>query len=314
VRSGSLGFQLSSIGDLVSLPADFDSKRVVSVGRDGSQLALNLPPDRYGNPRISPDGRRLLVESQGSVIETLDLLRGTQAKLTAPALGTSFASWTADGEGVVFRRFNVPFWTAADGSGKAGPVPAGLINDYPSSPGPDPDTILDVRIQPETSGDIFLLSLSGKFQPKPLLATPAYEGGPELSPDRHWMLYQSNESGQPEIYVRRYPAMDRQWQVSEGGGVQARWSSTGREIYYRGGQSMMAVAVNSSGPEPTFGKPAALFADEYDLGQALSIPNYDVTRDGRFIMLRRGSHGSSLRVVIHWTEELKQILAAGGVR
>jgi hypothetical protein len=77
---------------------------------------------------------------------------------------------------------------------------------------------------------------------------------------------------------------------------------------------MMAVAVDSSSAEPTFGKPAALFADEYDFGQAVSIANYDVTRDGRFIMLRRGSHGSSLRVVLHWTEELKQILAAGGVR
>jgi hypothetical protein len=31
-------------------------------------------------------------------------------------------------------------------------------------------------------------------------------------------------------------------------------------------------------------------------------------------MLRRGSQGRSLRVVIHWAEELKQILAAGGVR
>jgi len=314
VRSGSLGFQLSSTGDLVFVPADFDSKRVVSVGRDGSELALNLPPDRYGTPRISPDGRRLLVESRGSHIETLDLLRGTHATLTAPALGTSFASWTADGEGVVFRRFNVPFWAVADGSGKAGPVPAGLINDYPSSPGPDPDTILDVRIQPETSGDIFLMSISGKFQPKPLLATLAYEGGPQLSPNGHWMLYQSNQSGQPEIYLRRYPAMDRPLQVSEGGGVQARWSSTGREIYYRGGQRMMAVAIDSSGAEPRFGKPAALFADEYDFGQAISIANYDVTRDGRFIMLRRSSHGSSLRVVIHWAEELKQILAAGGVR
>jgi Tol biopolymer transport system component len=314
VRSGSLGFQLSSSGDLVFVPADLDSKRVVSVGRDGSELALNLPLDRYGTPRISPDGRRLLVESQGSHIETLDLLRGTHATLTAPALGTSFPSWTADGQGVVFRRFNVPFWTPADGSGKAGPVPHGLINDFPSSPGPDPDTILDVRIQPETSGDIFLMSVSGKFQPKPLLVTPAYEGGPELSPDGHWMLYQSNQSGQPEIYVRRYSAMDRQWQVSEGGGVHARWSSTGREIYYRGGQRMMAVAVDSSGAEPTFGKPAALFADEYDFGQAISIANYDVTREGRFIMLRRGSQGSSLRVVIHWVEELKQILAAGGVR
>ncbi len=77
---------------------------------------------------------------------------------------------------------------------------------------------------------------------------------------------------------------------------------------------MMAVAASLSGAEPSFGKPTALFADEYNFGQGLSIPNYDVTRDGRFIMLRRGTHGSSLRVVIHWTEELKQILAAGGVR
>jgi eukaryotic-like serine/threonine-protein kinase len=314
VRSGSLGFQLSSIGDLVFVPADFDSKRVVSVGRDGSELALNLPLDRYGTPRISPDGRRLLVARDGRVIEALDMLRGTHAKLAPAALGTSFATWTSDGEGVVFRRFNLPFWTATTGSGKAGPVPAGLISDYPSSAGPDPDSVLDVRIQPESSGDLFLLSITGKFQPKPLLVTPAYEGGPELSPDGHWILYQSNESGQPEIYVRRYPAMDRQWQVSEGGGVQPRWSGTGREIYYRGGQHMMAVAIDPSRAEPAFGKPAALFVDEYDFGQTLSIPNYDVTRDGRFIMLRRGSHGSSLRVVVHWAEELNQILAAGGVR
>ena len=314
VRSGSLGFKLSSAGTLVFVPVDFGYNRVVSVGRDGSEVALNLPPNRYNSPRISPDGRRLLIESAGSVIETLDLLRGTRAKLTAGALGTSFSTWTADGEGVVFRRFNVPYWAAADGSGKAGPVPAGLINDYPSSPGPDPDSIFDVRIQPETSGDIFLMSTSGKFQPKPLLVTPAYEGGPQLSPDGRWLLYQSNESGQPEIYLRRYPAMDRQWQVSEGGGLQARWSSIGREIYYRGGQRMMAVALDVSGAEPTFSKPTALFADEYDFGQNISIANYDVTRDGRFIMLRRGTHSGSLRVVIHWTEELKQILATGGVR
>jgi serine/threonine protein kinase len=313
VSSGNLGFELSSTGTLVFVPAEFDYKRVVSVGRDGSEVALNLPPNRYGNPRISPDGRRLLVERTGSVIETLDLLRGTCAKLTAAALGTSFSTWTADSEGVVFRRFNVPFWAAADGSGKAGPVPAGLINDFPTSPGPDSDSIIAVRIQPETSGDIFQMSISGKFQPKPLLVTPAYEGGAQLSPDRRWLLYQSNESGQPEIYVRRYPAVDRAWQVSEGGGVQARWSSTRREIYYRSGQRMMAVAIDASGTRPAFGKPVALFADEYDFGQGISIANYDVTRDGRFIMLRRGAHGSSLRVVVHWTEELKQILAAGGV-
>src|SRR5215469_9783993 len=79
---GSLAFQVSSTGTLVFAPADFDYKRVVSVARDGSELALNLPPNRYGNPRISPDGRRLLIEANQSVIEMLDLARGeTRSKL-----------------------------------------------------------------------------------------------------------------------------------------------------------------------------------------------------------------------------------------
>jgi hypothetical protein len=128
------------------------------------------------------------------------------------------------------------------------------------------------------------------------------------------MVYQSNESGQPEIYVRRYPALDRAWQVSEGGGAQPRWSSTSREIYYRGGQHMMAAAFDASGAEPVFGKPLPLFTDEYDFGVNISMANYDVTRDGRFIMLRRGTQGGRLRAVINWTEELKHVLAAGGVR
>jgi Tol biopolymer transport system component len=157
------------------------------------------------------------------------------------------------------------------------------------------------------------MSISGKFQPKALLMTPAFEGGAQLSPDERWMVYQSNETGQAEIYVRRYPALDRAWQVSEGGGVQPRWSSTGREIYYRGGQHMMAATFDASGADPAFGKPVALFTDVYDFGQNVSIANYDVTRDGRFIMLRRGT-GGRLRAVINWTEELKHVLAAGGVR
>jgi Tol biopolymer transport system component len=311
---GSPAFQVSSAGTLVFEPADFDNKRVVSVARDGSELALNLPPNRYGNPRISPDGRRLSIETDQTVIETLDLARGARARLIAAALGTSYSIWTVDGKGVVFRRYNVPFWVAADGSGQAGPVPSGSVNDFPASAGPDADSFLDTRIQPETSGDVFLISISGKFQPKPLLMTPAYEGGAQLAPDGRWMVYQSNESGQPEIYVRRYPALDRAWQVSEGGGVQPRWSSTSREIYYRGGHYMMAATFDASGAEPTLGKPVALFTDEYDFGPNVSIANYDVTRDGRFIMMRRGTHGGRLRAVINWTEELKHVLAAGGVR
>jgi hypothetical protein len=77
---------------------------------------------------------------------------------------------------------------------------------------------------------------------------------------------------------------------------------------------MIAAPFDASGAEPAFGKPVALFTDEYDFGLNVSIANYDVTRDGRFIMLRRGTRGGRLRAVINWTEELKHVLTGGGVR
>jgi Tol biopolymer transport system component len=89
-----------------------------------------------------------------------------------------------------------------------------------------------------------------------------------LSPDNRWLAYASNESGQFEILVRRFPQPDRQWQVSEGGGTQLRWSVSGREIYYRGGSAVMAVPFDGRTTEPVMGRPQPLFRDEYHLGLA----------------------------------------------
>jgi serine/threonine-protein kinase len=311
VRAGSLGFQLSANGTLVYFPATFDSKRLVSVARDGAELPLALPPGSYGNPRISPDGRRVAIESGGSAIEVIDLVRGTRAIAVPAAPGTAFPMWTADGARLLFRRFSL-FWVAADGSGKGGAIAGGDYSISAASVGPDAGTLIAIVVRPETAGDIYLMSIDGAFPAKPLLATPAYEGSPHLSPDRRWLVYQSNESGQPEIYVRRYPELDRAWPVSEGGGVQVRWSPSGREIYYRGAGRIMVVAFDGRGVEPVLGRPEALFADAYDFGQGITIPNYDVTREGRFLMLRRGTQGGSLKVVLNWTEELKRALAKGG--
>ncbi len=65
VRWGSLGFQVSANGTLLFVPRNLDNKRFVTVGRDGSELPLGLPQGSYGNPRISPDGRRVAVETGG---------------------------------------------------------------------------------------------------------------------------------------------------------------------------------------------------------------------------------------------------------
>ena len=314
IRTGSLGFQVSTTGTLAYVPANFDSKRLVIVGRDGSELPLGLPPGSYGNPRVAPDGRRIAFERDGSVVEAVDLARGTRAVVMPAAVGTNFPVWTADGANLVSRRFNVPFWAAADGTGRAGPIPHGDANTSPGSAGPDGDTIIAVRLLPETAGDLYLLSVRGAFPPKALVATPSYEGSPHLSRDGRWLAYQSNASGTPEVYVRRYPSLDRAWQVSEGGGVQVRWSRASNEIFYRANQQIVAVAFDGSGDEPVLGKPTTLFADVYDFGQGLTIPNYDLTSDGRFLMLRRGTQGGTLRVILNWTEELKGAINRGAVR
>ena len=109
----------------------------------------------------------------------------------------------------------------------------------------NPDYCLIVRVRPETSADVFLMSMRGAFKPKVLVSTPAYEGGAQLSPDGHWLLYQSDASGQPEVYVRRFPGGDRAWQVSEGRSVQPRWSRNSRELYYRSGKHVVAVTCHS---------------------------------------------------------------------
>jgi Tol biopolymer transport system component len=156
---------------------------------------------------------------------------------------------------------------------------------------------------------VFLLSLSGAFEPRPLVSTRAYEGGAQLSPDGRWLAYVSNETGRFEIYLRRFPELDRQWQVSEGGGTQLRWSANGREIYFRSGANLMAVPFGGNAAEPVMGKPMPLFRDEYDMGSGSTNANYDVTADGRFVMLRREPVGGHLRLVLNWTEELKRALA-----
>jgi Tol biopolymer transport system component len=310
---GSLPYQLSPAGTFAYMPSEFDEKRVLVVARDGSERPLELPPGAYATPRVSHDGRRLLVERSQSV-EAFDFERGTFSQIARGTMGTSFPHWSGDDRRVLLRRTTLPIWVASDGSGRSGNVRGGTINDYPGSPGLDPDTVLTVRISPETAGDILLVSITGAEPERALLASKAYEGAPQLSPDGRWLLYQSNESGQPEIYVRDYPALARAWQVSEGGGAQPRWSRDGREIYSRGGGKVVAASFDGRASEPRLGRPTALFADEYDFGPGITSPNYDVMADGRFVFFRRTPLSGRIHVVLNWYAELRRLVDAGGAR
>ena len=105
-----------------------------------------------------------------------------------------------------------------------------------------------------------------------------------------------------------YPGPGDRETISTDGGDEPVWSRDGRELFYRRDEAMMAVPV-VSGSTPPFGRPWQLFRGEYlrDDSAARAAPYYDVTRDGRFLMVQRSASDSpSVVFVQNWVEELKR--------
>ena len=174
---------------------------------------------------------------------------------------------------------------------------------------------LVVREGPLRAYDLSLVHLNGTPRAEPLLHGSFNESNGEVSPDGRWLAYQSNESGQDEIYVRPFPNVTGgRWQVSSGGG-QPAWARSGRELFYIDSttQALMSVAVQTS-PAFSSGTPVRLFDTRpyYSLGVSRS---YDVSADGeKFLMIKsvaatgdRGSTPTSMAmtVVLNWFEELR---------
>jgi hypothetical protein len=100
-------------------------------------------------------------------------------------------------------------------------------------------------------------------------------------------------------------------------GTDPVWSHDGKELFYRNGTKMMAVAVTTA-PVFSAGKPQMLWSGNYTLSSSCGIKgvtttSYDVPRDGqRFLMIKdRDSklYATKVRVVLNWVEELSKIVA-----
>jgi serine/threonine-protein kinase len=139
-----------------------------------------------------------------------------------------------------------------------------------------------------------------------------------ISPDGRWLAYQSNESGNFDIYVRPMRDVDRgaRFTVSTGGGTQPRWARNGRELFYLSPQSEMMGVQVGNGDTWSSAAPVKLFdaSGFYTGGTANPYDNYDVAKDGRFLMIKpkgtagEGAPSTNLIVVQNWFEELKRLV------
>jgi hypothetical protein len=137
--------------------------------------------------------------------------------------------------------------------------------------------------------------------------TPFDENWGEYAPDGKWAVYQSNESGRYEIYVRPVAqdgtAGAGKWQISTNGGIEPHWRERGNEIFFVGPENKINVVEVKTTPTFEAGVPRALFS-----ARPSGVNRYAVTADGqRFLVsIPSGDASAPVTVVSNWFQGLRR--------
>ncbi|PYR53954.1 MAG: hypothetical protein DMF91_27610, partial [Acidobacteria bacterium] len=324
-NSGVANFDVSASGDLAYIPghAEGGARTLAWVNRDGKAEKLPLPPRSYLHPRISPDSRKLAIEIEGSNhdIYVYDFASGVLSNITANGI-SHWPVWSPDGRDIGYRsgpmgRFKL-WQVPVDRSQAPRQLPAEGVSQSAESYSPDGQVLAYTEMRPGAPSSIMLASLQGDAKPRPMDNSKYVQGSPKFSPDGKWLAFCSNESRTPQVYIQAFPGPGPKTQVSTDGGTDPVWKRSGGEIFYRNGDSMMAVPV-STAPTFTAGRPQELWKGHYSHGMSSSCgapgatsSNYDVTADGqRFLMIKDDDQdratSTQVVVVLGWADELNRM-------
>jgi len=315
-RSGAAQVAVSATGNLAFIPRrTFAARQLVLVDRHGQTQPVADDARIFENPRLSPDGSRIVVDIVSNVgpdVWVYDIGRAVWTQLTFNGMG-SVPIWTPDGRSITYialvgGRPNL-FRKAADGSGSAE-----LLSDAPGNPHSwSPDGRWLARASATPGVGLELLAMDATHTTSPFPATPegSETGAPAISPDGRWITYVTTDSGRRQVYVRPFPEGESRWLVSSDGGTQPMWARSGRELFYRNGDRMMAVAITTT---PSFKADRAHVLFEGHFEGAAVRSAYDVMPDGEhFVMLKAVEPqpvNKQINVVLHWSEELKERVSA----
>jgi hypothetical protein len=211
-------------------------RRLVWADRTGATVPIELPANAgttlYNDVRLSPDGSRLAlaVGSSGRAdIWIHHLERGTLTRLTFTGSNAT-PVWSADGRDIFYISIagtrSTLLRTRADGGSEPAELTTFEWRSYLKHISRDGTWGVIDRAGQKT--DVFRFTLPGEADPTPLVATRFDEYATVVSPDARWIAYQSDESSQPEIYVRPADGGGGRWQVSNAGGEEPMWSPGGR--------------------------------------------------------------------------------------
>jgi Tol biopolymer transport system component len=305
MNGGGVYFAVSQTGLLVYASTG-NKHQLVWVDLKGNVTPATPERGPYRIPRISPDGSLIAIamsdDTRRSDIWIVDTERGTRRRLTTGDHNLA-PTWRPDSSHVAF--------STIEGIREL-PVNGGTLNTLVSASGAYPDSwspdgknllyCLDVAngreiwvLAPGTPGNL----------PGHVLAQGGTYYDPQYSPDGRWIAYSASISNRQEVYIARAPDLADPVAVSTNGGLRPIWSKDGRELFYREGDALMKVSVDTMHGLHA-AKPERLFSGSFS-GESHDVA-FDVSRDGqRFIMVKSDEAAAltKLTAVQYWQQELK---------
>jgi Tol biopolymer transport system component len=312
-------FSVSQEGTLVYQTGEAGLSQIVRFDAEGKQVAEVGEPSSADGFRLSPDGSVLAVQvsderSKNVGLWLIDLARDVRSRFTfEPGLEID-PVWSPDGDRIAYAanpkgRLDIVV-KPSSGAGEARPLVESDLTKYPTSWSPDGRLLALTVIDPHgaTRSDLWIAPVDGSGEPTLFLSTPFSESNAVFSPDGRWLAYQSNASGQNEIYLTPFPGPGGKWQVSQSGGHKPIWRRDGGALYFQGPDGTLyevGITEKESGVE------VGVAAPVLRLPQLAASPqawNYEVDPNGTgFLALRQvEASATPLTLVTSWAAELEK--------
>ena len=314
--NGAAQYAVGGDGTLVYIAGRAVSREATLTWVDtaGKTTMLAAKPAAYQDVSIAPGGREVALDIDGANanIWLLDLATMNRTRMTVEWSNTN-PFWTPDGTRVGFISARAGaarlFWQAVDGRRTPEPVTHahGVQEEVAQLGGswaPGGRIMVFSERAQRTGWDIWVLTTGRERNLTAFVQTSFNEKNPRFSPDGRWVVYESDETGLTEVYLVPYPGPGRKVKISTDGGRSPVWARDGRALFYRNGDAMMGVPIQTL-PSFSPGRARVLF-------RRVSPYPFDVAPDGRFLMIEDlpAPALGPLTVALNWHAELKRRLSA----
>ena len=307
--NGRSAFAVSENGVLVYRSgATNDLRQLAWYDREGHRLGVAGKPGQFFSPSLSPDEKSVALFLGGTAtskgdVGVMDLASGVLTRMIRDARGLIYSepTWSPDSQRLAITDALGGIQEVAMASGKVTPVAKGVMVQTWS---PDGRSILCTGL---TYRKLSLLPLADVAKPETILDTPYGNYWFRFSPDGQFVVYVSDESGPPEVYVASFPSFAVKRKVGTSGGPYPAWPRGGKEIFYRAPSRMLMSAEIRTGPSLMVGVPKPLFK----FGTGLGISNgFAVTAGGKRFLIAESvqkteGEESDLVLVLNWAAGIK---------